>query len=422
MSKKNLLMTGLAAAALLLALAPAVGCTALGPLVGKPDKVIIHHFGDLSGPYAPITAPLLNGFKDFAEWFNKEGGGIDGVPIADMFKDTGGDIHAALEAYEAFKSTKPYPIVNILYGSEESERLRKNYMEDGILCFTNGPPGVYPPGYEFSAIPTYADSIGAFIDWVTEHWAQKTGQKVRLALLTWDSVYGRAIMTAAVRDYAAKKGVEIVYEGLFKVEDRDVSIQMSKIKNAGANWVYDNTLAHGPGVIHRSAAALGMLNQDVYDTTPGKIHRATGLWGMDDSAVMLAGELAEGMVGPRSIASWSMSEVEGVAMAICAFHKHNRKAEERVMGYLAAWPELYTLCYCMNKVVEEDGWDKLSGVTLKDQFLKLRDFRPLGMTRYTFTADRPAPTQTLIFKVERGRLLPITDWVTCPDLRSAALK
>lgn len=422
LKKKKVAMLGLVIVAFLLVLTPIFGCTALAPLAGKPDKVVIHHFGDLSGPYAPITAPMVSGFKDFAEWFNTEGGGIDGVPIVDMFRDTGGELDAALEAYEAFKASRPYPIVNILYGSAESQRLRRQYAEDGILCFTNSPPGIYPPGYEFSTIPSYADSIGAFIDWVTEDWAKKTGQKVRLAILTWDSPFGRAIMVDAVRDYAVKKGVEIVYEGVFKVGDMDVSTQMMAIKNVGANWVYDNTLAHGPKVVHSAAAALGMLNQDLYDTTPGMIHRACGPWGMDDSAVALAGELAEGVIGPRSFASWSMSEVEGVAMAIAAFHKHNRQPEEKVMGYLAAWPELYTICYCMNKAVEEVGWDKLSGATLRDQFLKLKDFSPLGMTRYTFTADRPAPTQTLIFKVERGRLLPITDWVTCPDLRPAAFR
>ena len=147
-----------------------------------------------------------------------------------------------------------------------------------------------------------------------------------------------------------------------------------------------------------------------------------GPWGMDDSMVMLAGELAEGMVGPRSIASWSMSEVKGVAKAIAAFDKHNRNPEERVIGYLGAWPVLYTACHCMNNIVEEEGWDKLNGATLKEQFLKLNDFRPMDMTIYTFTTDRPAPTQTMIFKVEKGRLLPVTDWVTCPDLRPAAVK
>lgn len=138
--------------------------------------------------------------------------------------------------------------------------------------------------------------------------------------------------------------------------------------------------------------------------------------------IALAGELAEGTVGPRSFASWSMTEVEGIRSAIVAFEKNSRRLEDRVAGYLAAWPELYTVCDCMNKVVEEGGWDKLSGATLRDQFLELKAFSPQGMTRCMFAADKPAPTQTLMFKVERGRLLPITNWVTCPDLRSAALR
>lgn len=83
-----------------------------------------------------------------------------------------------------------------------------------------------------------------------------------------------------VRRYAAEKGVDIVYEDVFEVEDMDVSTQMKAIKNAGASWVYDSTLAHGLGMIGKSAAALGMLNQNVYDTTLGMIHRATGPWGM----------------------------------------------------------------------------------------------------------------------------------------------
>jgi branched-chain amino acid transport system substrate-binding protein len=415
-------MIGGLMAALLVVLLVLPGCTALGPLVGKPDKVVIYHFGDLSGPYAPATASILNGFQDFAEWYNEDIGGIAGVPIVDKYIDTKGEINAALEAYGNFKASSPYPIIMILYGSAESERLRNDFIEDGILCFTNSPRGVYPTGYEFSTIPTYADSIGAFIDWVTEDWAKRTGEKVRLAILTWNTQYGNAVRTDAVREYAATKGVEIVYEGTFKTEDSDVSVQMSKIKDATANWIYDNTLGHGPKVISSAAASMGILNHDLYDNTPGKIHRATGPWGMDNSMIMLAGELAEGMVGPRSIASWSMSEVEGVAKAIAAFDKHNRNPEERVIGYLGAWPVMYTVCHCMNKAVEDTGWDKLNGTTLKEQFIKLRDFKPMGMTVYTFTADRPAPTQTVIFKVEKGRLLPITDWITCPDLRPAALR
>lgn len=425
MNKGNFSIISAVVLALVLVLTPILGCApkpAAPPPAVKPDKVVIHHFGDLSGPYAPITAPIVAGFKDFAEWFNTEGGGIDGVPIEDMFRDTGGKLDAALAAYAAFRESKPYPIAVMLYGSAESEALRERFIEDKILCFTNSPSPtcIYPPGYEFSTIPSYTDSMGAFIDWVTEDWAKKTGEKVKLAILTWDSTYGRAIMVDETRDYAAKKGVEIVAEEVFGLRDMDVSTQLTTIKAAGANWVYDNTLGHGPGaVICKSAEALGMLNHDLYDTTPGLIHRATGPWGTDESAMYLAPAETEGMVGSRSFASWAMPEVEGIAAAIAAFEKHNRKPQERVMGYLAAWCEVYTICYCMNKVVEELGWEKLNGETLRAQFLKLKDFAPQGITRYTFTADKPEPTQTRIYQVQGGKLLPISDWVTCPDLRPA---
>ena len=418
-------MLGVAVVALVLALTPILGCAAPEPApptpaeVVKPDKVMLHHFGDLSGPYAGITAPIVAGFDDFAEWFNAEGGGIDGVPIDSMFRDTGGKLDAALAAYAAFKESEPYPLVNLLYGSAESEALRERYIEDGILCFTNSPSPtcIYPPGYEFSTIPSYTDSMGAFIDWVSEDWANETGETVKLAILTWQGTYGEAIRCDEARNYAASKGVEIVYEGVFALTDLDVSTQMTSIKAAGANWVYDNTLAHGPKVVHGAAAALGMLNYDLYDTTPGMIHRATGPWGTDESSVALSGELGEGMVGPRSFASWSMPEVEGIAACIAAADKNNREPQERVMGYMAAWSEVYTVCYCMNKAVEEVGWDNFDGSAIRDQFLKLRDFSPQGLTRYTFTADKPEPTQTRIFQVQGGKLLPISDWVTCPDLR-----
>jgi len=425
LNKRSFSMLVVAVVVLALVLMPIVSCKAPAPpSVAKPDKVVIHHFGDLSGPYAGITAPIVTGFKDFAEWFNTEGGGIDGVPIVDMFRDTGGKLDAALAAYAAFKESKPYPIVNMLYGSAESEALRERYIEDKIFCFTNSPSPtcIYPPGYEFSTIPSYTDSMGAFIDWVTNVWAKKTGQKVKLAILTWDSTYGRAIMVDETRNYAKSKGVEIVYEGVYGMRDLDVSTQMTAIKAAGANWVYDNTLAHGPKVVSGAAAALGMLNKNLYDTTPGMIHRATGPWGTDESAVMLLGDLAEGMVGPRSFASWSMPEVEGIAAAIAAADKHNRASKERVMGYLAAWSEVYTICYGMNKAVKEAGWENLNGETLRAQFLKLKGFSPQGMTKYTFTADKPEPTQTRILQVQGGKLLPITDWVTCPDLRPAQYK
>lgn len=424
MNKKILFTLGVVALVVLVVLMPVLGCAPKAPPAPKPAKVIIYHFGDLSGPYAPITAPLVIGFDDYIEWLNAEKGGVKGVPLDDVFRDTGGKLDPALAAYAAFLEMKPRPIAIVTYGSAETEALRERVVEDKIVNFTNSPSpfALYPPGYTISTIPSYCDSFGAFIDWVTGDWAKKTGQKVKLAILTWDSPYGRAILVDETRKYAADKGVEIVAEEVFGLRDLDVSTQLTRIKAKGANWVYDNTLAAAPGVIHKSAKALGMLNQNLYDITPGTIHRASGPWGMDESSIRLAPAESEGMVGPRSFASWSETDNPGIKLAIAMADKKGREPKVRVMGYLAVWAEVSTLVEAISKAVDSVGWDKLDGAAVREQMLKMKKFSPLGLTEYTFTADKPEPNRTRIYQVKGGALVPITDFVTCPDLRPAKYK
>ena len=429
MSSKGLYKLGMGILVLLMVLLPLLACAPPAPPppppVTKPDKVVFHHFGDLSGPYAAITAPIVAGVNDLCVYYNTEKGGIDGVKVDQVFRDTGGKLDAALAAYSAFKESKPYPILVMLYGSAEGEALRDRFVEDKIACFTNSPSPtcMYPPGYEFSSIPSYTDSMGAFIDWVTSDWSKKTGQPVKLAILTWDSTFGKAIMVDEVRNYAKSKGVEIVYEGVYGMRDLDVSTQMTTIKDKGANWVYNNTLAHGPKVVLGAAEALKVLNHNLYDAAAGTLHVASGPWGMDESCLLLAGPaLSEGMVGPRSFASWSETDNPGVKLVVSIADKNNRQAKERVMGYLGVIAGVNMCFDAIGKAAKAVGWDKLNGTAIKDQFIKMNNYDSMGITKYTYTTTKPESTSTRIFKAEGGKLLPVTGWVTCPDLKPATAK
>ncbi len=428
MSRRSICSLSIIVMVLVLVLVPLFACAPAAPATpaaAKPAKVVFHHFGDLSGPYAAITAPIVAGVNDYAAYLNAEKGGIDGVKIEQMFRDTGGKLDAALAAYSAFKESKPYPIIIMLYGSAEAEALRDRLVEDKISCFTNSPSPtcVYPPGYEFSSIPSYTDSMGGFIDWVTSDWSKKTNKPVKLAILTWDTTFGKAIMVNEVRNYAKSKGVEIVYEGVYGMKDLDVSTQMTTIKSKGANWVYNNTLAHGPKVVLGAAEALKMLNHNIYDATDGTVHVASGPWGMDESVVMLAGaDLSKGMVGPRSFASWSETDNPGVKLVTSLADKNNRQAKERVLGYLGVIAGV-SMCFdAIAKAAGAVGWDKLDGYAVQQQLLKMNNYDALGITKYTYTATKPEPSSTRIYQSDGGKLLPISDWVTCPDLKPAAAK
>jgi len=404
-----------------------VGCTPKPtPEIVKPDKLVIYGIGDFSGPYATITAPIVAGTNDALEWYNKTKGGVKGVPVEFVYRDTAGKLDLALSAYDDFMEAKPRPFVMMLFGASETEALHDRLIHDKVLTFTTAATvkGIYPPGYSFAMVPAYTDCFGGFIDWVTQHWAKETGQQVKLAILTWENPFGRAIMVPELRDYAKEKGVEIVAEETFALMDLNVTTQLTRIMAKGPNWVVDNTLGHGPGlVINRAAASLGILNQELYDTTPGKIHRFVGPYGSDDSAVRLAVGPCDGMIGIRMVSSWVETDVEGVKLATEWFNAKNREPAEKTLGYLGLWALTYTINHCMEKAVDEVGWEKLDGAAMRDQVIKLKNFSPLGgLMEFTYTADKPEPTKGRLYQVRDGKLYPITDRFTLPNLQPYAYR
>src|SRR3970040_984415 len=63
------------------------------PPAAPPDltgeTITVYHFGDLSGPYAAITSPLVHGAEDAVAAINAAGG-IYGATLEVEFADTAG--------------------------------------------------------------------------------------------------------------------------------------------------------------------------------------------------------------------------------------------------------------------------------------------------------------------------------------------
>ncbi len=377
------------------------------------ETITIYHMGDITGPYGPITLPLVHGFSDAVEYLNKKGG-ILGAKVEIGWADTGGKLEEAISIYERFREAVPKPVFLATYSSMDNEALRERFAEDEIPVLTAGlsMPGLYPPGWIFGIAPIYVDQFGFFIDWLVENWEEvkppKAGDEIKLAFITWDTAYGRGADTPETRAYAAEKGVEIVATEYFEVGAVDVTTQLLTAKEAGANVIWTNTLAHGPAQILKDATALGLREEMLI---------AGNNWALDLATIAIAKEAAEGFIGVMPTAWWTEMEIPGVKIAAEQFAAHERTPGERNIAYLLSFAIVDTAAHVIEEAIKEVGFENLDGAAVKAQFEKLKDFEAgEGIVILTFGPEIRASRTARIGKIEKGNIVAITDWLPMPNL------
>ena len=373
----------------------------------------------LSGPYAIATAPLGVGMSDWIGWYNEQGG-IKGVPVEAIPVDHAGDIPKALDAYADFLARDPRPPILHCGISGPAETLHDRFVEDGIINVTGAMSNktLYPPANTFATGMTDPDRVGAVMDWLVDVWAPKTGMPVKWAYCTWDSPYGRSPMCQEVLDYAAKRGVEIVAKEVFAINNFDVKTQLLKIKEAEANWVWCTGLSQ---VVAISANELGILTNDIWDTTPGKIR--IGASGANaEGIIRIAAEEVEGQITCAGFTCWNDTDVPMVQLMRELHEKNNRKPEDAGSWYLFGGLATMLAMHVVEETVDEVGWDKLDAVTIKKQLLELKDAGPkgwsaMGAAHYAFTEDKLSVQWGKMLIIQDGKVTPMSDWVLAPDLK-----
>jgi len=378
--------------------------------VVKPEAVWFRATIPLTGLYAASMMPSVEAVKESLDLVNTNYGGIDGVPWKYELMDDGMDVAKAVANYEKFKAAQPKTLITSVWNSSIAEALKQRYNEDGILCLScsPSPEATYPAGNIINIIVAYTDGFGMFCDWL----AETQPKPIKLAILTWDSPFGRAILTDECKNYAKSKGVDIVAIELFGQTTMDVSTQLTKIKEAGADWVYTNTLGPGPVVVLKSANALGLL---------GKMKFAGDHFAMDNDVNMAAGPLAEGFTGYHTFVTWYETNDPYVQSRIKAFEEKKYPAQYKSQPILCfpAWFEWMRGVY--EATVKDVGWDKVNAEALKKHFFATKNqYVKMGYT--TLSADKPEPRQARIVQVKEGKIVPITDWRTAPDLKPASSK
>jgi branched-chain amino acid transport system substrate-binding protein len=392
---------------------------------GPPDltgeTITLYHFGDLSGPYAAITAPLIHGAEDAVKAVN-EAGGIYGAMLDIKFADDAGSIDEAVAAYDRFTGEDPDALVMITYGSGEAEALAERFAEDKIVNITAGlsSKAFYGEGsgYTFGLGPIYPDQIAFTMEFLSENWAEYkpegAGDEVKLAHISWPTAFGQGSLTNESRAYLADLGVEIVAEETYDVSPTaDTTTAILNAQAAGANVIWTNTLAFGPSAVLNDLNALGLRDQFVV---------AGANWAMDLATYAFVAEpaYAVGLISPFPYLWWTDTDNPGVQYAESLFQANERAAAEHNVGYLLLVAGVDMAVKAITHAIDTVGYEKLTGEAVHDALVEMSPFEVLdGVMKADYSGGSRSPHMSKIRMIMGGpdAFNVVLEWAETPDLR-----
>jgi ABC-type branched-subunit amino acid transport system substrate-binding protein len=275
-----------------------ISCAGPTKVVAPEEEkwVIIGNTADLSGPVAGVVVPAVEGFIAGFHEINERGGlqytdpktgQVGRVKIKHVYADDNYKVERAISNYNNFKQQGAIAFYNFSTGA--CLALKEITIKDEIVQIHVGNTRemMYPKNlYNLTTSPAYTDTFGALVDYLVSNW--KETRPLRLAMLTGDSPFGRAMYTPATVAYMKEKGVEFLGIRYASMTDVDLTPPVKELANLGADYIVTNLTASFGANIIKAIYRLGL--QD-------KVHFAANAACFDDDLVKLAGEQANGAIG-----------------------------------------------------------------------------------------------------------------------------
>lgn len=383
----------------------------------RPGQRKIRHCfpGDLTGPLGFWNAPRLVGIQDAMEYINQNQDGIAGREIYLDWVDSQSKIDMATSGYERLKA-KGYLVWHTC-GTGEQQMLKARYEDDRsqVLYTCSASPGVmYPPGYVFGTDAYFPDKWGLFVDWLVQNWDfKKMGRKPRIAVLTYPSGLGKAILAEEFLNYAKEKGVEIVETVFIPFVTVDAATPLMKAKKAGADW------------------CIGMW---LYQTVPPylnenykqKLGLKFAITLVEDVVVANANpkEAAIGLVG---LSNWTMTweDTEGIKIIRQTWEKKNRRPEDRGASYILGWMNTWQTKMVVEQTLKKVGkWEKVTAAEIRKTTESWGKFDIMGLGRVDYGKNKRGVGIQRVCEVKKVKVGGqdvirweyASDWMSAPHL------
>lgn len=415
------------------------------------ETIYIFHFGDLSGPFAFITQPVVSAVTDALNYWNSHGG-VCGAELAQVYDDTGGNREAAQSAYDRFTSQYADELdLLLLYSSDDGELLREQLAEDEIVSLISagsieslyGEDG-QTPGWLYASNPLYINQFGSFCEFVAAN--PDTFPEPVIGFVTWPFAFGLAGTEPAALEYCAGLGVAVLPEPqIFLPTDTDILTQLQNSIDGGANIIYTNTVASGPALIAGTLVDLAMEDE---------VKLAGFNWVMDTSVGILGQRVlkpnglpsVDGMYGSMPFLWWTELSSPGVQFVQQQFAANDRSPGEQNIAYLVSWGvvdsiiEIYIRTVNtvgsleavtgtdIRATVESMDYSILSGLMHHSFADGMRDGTQNRIARMAFansgmTGSASGPEDALLIPDGSGGqlfvpiIIPLTDFMPVPQLR-----
>lgn len=369
---------------------------------------------DFSGPFSSIMPMMAGGREAVTTWWNAEVGNRLGVKIEMKSYDTRYDAAQTASLWPGVLATKP--LVGLSAGGPDTAALQQRLPADKVVMISgsaaNG-SGWRPNQWVLTPRPTFVHEIAGFIEWYQK--TKTPGRPVKVAMFTTEASPSFADMAKGVSAYAkARPNLVSLVEMVFvDMQPTDVTLQLRRVLNAGAEVILVPTNIQQAVAVKRAMQALGKNVPIVHglQNSPGMLQRLVGsMAAMEGDYEMHGGVIT------------SDEESDAKKFYDLLVAKHGMKVPWHAITSLGMTQTLLAL-RAVEVAAKKHGADKLTGEHIYNAMLETtfpaKDFFGLTGGDLDFSVESPFPSRDPrinIGQVVGGKLVTVAKGVPVPQL------
>jgi branched-chain amino acid transport system substrate-binding protein len=233
------------------------GLTVLGQSAqGEAQAIKVGAAINLTGPASTWGQYHAKGQQDYFRYVNDVKGGVAGRRIEMLLVDTGYKVTDAVAAVRKFAVLDKVDMIATWSAGEglAAKPIIQQYKIPTINFSTSWEILEAPIEFMYLPFGSYRMDCYAIIDYIlTIH---KGKNRPKIGLLTYNNAYGRSIHQPT-REYAARQQVEIVAIEEFPPKTVDLSTELLRLKQRGAEYIFMQMLPSAIITAFKSADRIG---------------------------------------------------------------------------------------------------------------------------------------------------------------------